>query len=66
VEQESGFSDSAGRFLFSELPIGEYVLSVELAGFKLIFDIVGATTFQRCEQSPKAPRGLPSEHHGFD
>ena len=27
-------SDSAGRFLFSELPVGEYVLSVELSGFK--------------------------------
>jgi hypothetical protein len=27
-------SDSAGRFLFSELPVGEYVLSVELTGFK--------------------------------
>jgi hypothetical protein len=29
-------SDSAGRFLFSELPVGEYVLSVELAGFRKI------------------------------
>src|SRR5712692_3230185 len=29
-------SDPAGRFLFSELPVGEYVLSVELAGFKKV------------------------------
>jgi hypothetical protein len=27
-------TDQAGRFLFSELPVGEYVLSVELAGVK--------------------------------
>src|SRR5713101_4385063 len=29
-------SDSAGRFLFSEVPIGEYVLSVELTGFRKV------------------------------
>jgi hypothetical protein len=29
-------SDAAGRFVFSELPVGEYALSVELAGFKKI------------------------------
>jgi hypothetical protein len=26
-------SDAAGRFLFSELPVGEYLLTVELSGF---------------------------------
>jgi hypothetical protein len=29
-------SDAAGRFLFSELPVGEYALTVELAGFKKV------------------------------
>ena len=29
-------TDQAGQFLFSELPVGEYVLSVELAGFKKV------------------------------
>jgi len=29
-------SDHAGRFLFSELPVGDYVVSVELAGFKKV------------------------------
>jgi hypothetical protein len=29
-------SDSAGRFLFSELPVGDYALSVELEGFKKV------------------------------
>src|SRR5712691_1133452 len=27
-------SDPAGRFLLTDLPVGEYVVSVELAGFK--------------------------------
>lgn len=29
-------SDDTGRFLFSELPVGDYVLLVELAGFKKV------------------------------
>jgi hypothetical protein len=29
-------SDGAGRFLFPELPVGEFLLSVELAGFKKV------------------------------
>jgi hypothetical protein len=31
-------SDLAGRFLFSEVPVGEYVLSVELAGFRKVIE----------------------------
>jgi hypothetical protein len=31
-------SDAAGRFVFPELPVGEYALSAELAGFKKIIE----------------------------
>ena len=34
--------------------------------YDLIFDIVGATTFGRCQRSLKTPRCLPSKHHGCD
>ena len=34
--------------------------------YDLIFDVVGATTFDRCQTLAEAPRCLSSKHHGFD